>query len=481
MNRHRVLLVNPNRMLPPVAPIGLEYVAADLARNGYEPIVCDLTFSKDWEAALCTALDEARPLAVGVSVRNIDDAYFASQDFILDKTTAMIRHIQSHTDAPIVLGGIGFSCAPREILGYTGANYGIAGDGEEAFTLLLDRLSSRSEVGDVPGLTYRPSQAAVAVVKPAPPDLSRMPVPKRRFLDNARYFAEGGQAGIETKRGCDGACVYCVDPLSKGTRIRLRSPESIIDEVRDLLDQGINVFHLCDCEFNLPPEHAVAVCRALVDSGAATAIKWYTYASPHPFDRELAHVMARAGCVGINFGVDHADADMLRRLGRSYGPEELRTTLHACRDAGITVMFDMLFGSPGETKESIAHAIDFVQKLDPDCVGLSCGVRVYPHTALARHVQAQGRLDNNPHLHGTLEGNEDLLRPIFYVDARIGAEIHRYVSSLVDGDRRFFHTDPAQVDGNYNYNDNSVLTQAIRSGARGAYWDILRQRTPAHP
>ena len=37
------------------------------------------------------------------------------------------------------------------------------------------------------------------------------------------------------------------------------------------------------------------------------------------------------------------------------------------------------------------------------------------------------------------------------------------------------HADPDQVDGNYNYNANSVLANAIRSGQRGAYWDILRR------
>ena len=476
MKRSAVLLVNPNLMQPPIAPIGLEYVADDLVRNGYEPVLCDLTFAEDWRQALCDAVKAAEPMAVGVSIRNIDDAYFASQDFILTTTTEMIRHVQSLTDAPVVLGGVGFSCAPCEVLGYTGADYGIIGEGESIFALLLDRISDRSEVSGVPGLVFRRSQNRLAMVRPDFSDLGRMPAPRRRFLDNVRYFSEGGQAGIETKRGCDGACVYCVDPLSKGSEIRVRSPESVIEEIRDLVGQGIDVLHLCDCEFNLPPEHALDVCKALKQSGLASAIRWYTYACPRPFDHELARAMADAGCVGINFGADHADAALLRRLGRNYGPDELRQTVQACRDAGIAVMLDMLFGSPGETNETIAYAIDFVRELNPDCIGLSCGIRIYPHTALARHVRSQGPLDKNPHLHGTVQDNEDLLRPIYYVDAEAGSRIHGYVSSLVGEDRRFFHADPAQIDGNYNYNNNSVLAQAIGGGARGAYWDILRKQ-----
>jgi hypothetical protein len=116
-----------------------------------------------------------------------------------------------------------------------------------------------------------------------------------------------------------------------------------------------------------------------------------------------------------------------------------------------------------------------MREVHPDCAGLSCGVRIYPNTQLAALVRVRGPLADNPNLHGEVRDNEDFLRPIFYVDAHVGAGIHQYVTSLVDGDPRFFHADPAQVDGNYNYNDNSVLAQAIRSGERGAYWDILRR------
>ena len=90
-------------------------------------------------------------------------------------------------------------------------------------------------------------------------------------------------------------------------------------------------------------------------------------------------------------------------------------------------------------------------------------------------VQAQGSLDKNPHLHGAVENNATLLRPIFYVEAALGQDIHRIVGDLIAGDARFLHTDPADLEANYNYNDHPVLCAAIEQGARGAYWDILRK------
>jgi len=57
----------------------------------------------------------------------------------------------------------------------------------------------------------------------------------------------------------------------------------------------------------------------------------------------------------------------------------------------------------------------------------------------------------------------------------IGDEITSYVGKLINGDKRFFFASPEDVDQNYNYNDNSLLVNAIKRGYRGAFWDILRR------
>jgi radical SAM superfamily enzyme YgiQ (UPF0313 family) len=460
-------------MRPPIAPIALDYLANSLEDHGHVVQLCDLAFETDWRNALEAAVEAQPPLAIGLTIRNIDDAYFASQDFILERTREIIRHLQELTTIPIVLGGVGFSAAPREILEFTGMNYGIVHDGEETFPRLLEYFRKGLDPGGLPGVAFRTGAGEIAYHTSGVCGGSIDIRPRRRFIDNPRYFAEGGQIGIETKRGCDQLCIYCADPPGKGHCLRLRSPESVVEEVQDLVDQGIDVFHLCDSEFNLPAGHAHAMCAALVARGLAGKVRWYTYATPLGFDDSLANAMAMAGCVGINFGIDHAEPDILRRLGRRHSQDDIRRTARACRQAGIVTFFDLLLGGPGETKESLIRAIEVMKEINPDRVGLSCGIRVYPHTALAHLVQRQGPLANNSNLHGTLENNENLLRPVFFIDAAVGKDIQKFVWSLVKDDTRFVIADPDQDARNYNYNDNTVLEDAIRSGERGAYWHIL--------
>ena len=448
----KVTLVNPNRMKPGVGPIALDYLADALEVAGHEVGILDLCFSDDWQADVDAYFRSNQADLVGMTIRNTDDCYFASRDFFVPFFKQVVDRIRANTDAKIVLGGAGLSVAAKAIQEFTGADYAVKGEGESALVRLASDPSDQSDPTD-------------------PTDLPRT----RKWIDNRRYFAEGGQAGIETKRGCDKKCIYCADPVGKGTICRMRSPALVVDEFKALLDQGIDCFHLCDAEFNIPITHAEAVCRELISSGVGDRIRWYTYASPAPFTDELGGLMKKAGCAGIDFGADSGDDEVLHSLGRDFTSEDLRRTAEICRRHEIVFMYDLLIGGPGETLGSVNRTISLVKEIEPDRVGISVGVRIYGGTAIGRMVQKQGISAANRNLHGIIEGNDSFLAPIYYLDESVGLDVIGHIDRLIEGDSRFLHASMEQIDANYNYNDNSVLVQAIKAGYRGAYWDILRR------
>ena len=106
--------------------------------------------------------------------------------------------------------------------------------------------------------------------------------------------------------------------------------------------------------------------------------------------------------------------------------------------------------------------IESVKRLDPTCVGISYGIRIYPGTAISNMTKKD-------------KGSPGLLKPAFYVSEKIGKDLVEYTNDLVSGDRRFFIGASDKSDKNYNYNENLRLQNAIKSGHRGAYWDILQK------
>ena len=469
-----VFLVNTNRMRPVVAPIALDYLSGSLRERGYDVEVLDLALADDPLGTIEERLKGAEPLAVGITIRNTDDCYFASADFFLPEVKKIAELVKSRTGAPVILGGCAFSLMPVAILDYCGCALGIRGDGEIAFVQLLDALRHKTSYARVPGLVYRARKRWHENPAGNVP-MERFPVQKRDAVDNPRYLAEGGMGNIETKRGCDRSCIYCADPVAKGRTVRVRDPRAVVDEIEILIKQGVDVLHTCDSEFNLPIEHATAVCEETVRRKLGTRLRWYAYMSPRPFTLAFASLLKRAGCAGINFGIDSGSDAMLKKLGRDFCAQDILDTAKICCTNGITFMFDLLIGGPGETKGTVAETIELMRRAQPDRVGTSVGVRVYPGTRLARIVESEGPRERNRSLHGQVSDNPNFLKPVFYLSAELGDDASQFVSDLVGNDERFFMPVPEATRKNYNYNENQVLVEAIKKGYRGAFWDILRR------
>jgi radical SAM superfamily enzyme YgiQ (UPF0313 family) len=460
-------LVNTNRVRPPIAPLGIEYLAEYLSTAGYEPDLLDLCWEEDWRKGMGRFFSGREYQVVGFSLRNTDDCAFSTKHSFLPEFLEMIRYARELSGAFFMIGGVGFSTMPEPILEATGVEAGVLGSGEQTTRMLLECLDNDGSWHEVQGLIHRTGGRWTQNAQPRGRKLD-LPTMSRRWLDNPRYFREGGQAGVETKRGCPWRCIYCCEPLAKGSTVRTRPAQEVGDELASLLDQGIDHIHTCDSEFNLPPDHALTVCEEILRRGMGGRLRWYAYCTPAPFPRELAALMARSGCVGINFGMDSGDAVMLRRLGRRYGPEELLETVRSCREEGIVVMLDLLFGSPGESRDSVIRTVDIARESGAERIGISAGVRVWPGTPLAAEITGE-------ELSQGLRGGRDPLDPLFFIEPSLGDEMFELLDRRIGGDERFFFFNPAEASQNYNYNDNEVLVNAILGGYRGAYWDILRR------
>jgi radical SAM superfamily enzyme YgiQ (UPF0313 family) len=471
-------LINTNTMQPAIAPIGLDYIAGSVKQGGIEVEIVDLCLAKDPAATLRDYFAGHNPNLVGLSFRNVDDCFWPSCQWFVPKLSETVQSIRQLTKSPIVIGGVGFSIFANQIVERTGADFGVCGDGEQAMVSLANELQGARHFERIPGLVWRDK----AVICSNPPVWvaadGHLSLPTSRdAIDNVTYFNRGGQCGIETKRGCNRNCIYCADRLSKGTTNRTRNPAEVADEAESLLAQGVDVLHICDSEFNIPGEHAMAVCEEFIRRGLGNRLRWYTYMAVVPFDAYMAKAMRKAGCVGIDFTGDSASPVMLKTYRQPHTAQDLSSAVRLCKENGIKVMIDLLLGGPGETPQTAKQTIDFIKQINPDCAGSPLGVRIYPGTEMIDVVAAEGQIETNPNIHRKYTGPVDLFRPTFYISHLLGERPARLIKDLIAGDKRFFEpideADALLTD--HNYNDNTELVNAIKAGARGAYWHILHK------
>ena len=150
----KVLLISANteQINMPVLPLGMAYVAAAVQNAGHSVKTVNLMMEQDIRMLLEETVGEFKPEVIGISVRNIDDQMMENPKFLLDSVKTVVTECRSLSDAPIVLGGAGYSIFPQGVLDYLKADMGIQGEGEQAFVMLLERLEHKTGLSGIPGL-----------------------------------------------------------------------------------------------------------------------------------------------------------------------------------------------------------------------------------------------------------------------------------------------------------------------------------------
>jgi hypothetical protein len=366
----RVLLVSANReKLPsPVVPIGPLAVAAAL-RDAHDVRVLDLCFEEDPQAAVESALGAFDPEIIGVGLRNLHTNAYDGMERLLAEYGELVGWIRASSTAPIVLGGPAYSLQPETLLTRLGGDYGVVGEGERVFRDLVDRLSR----GEAPARIHRAGATPAAIVRTRrlfggaswpPSDLDDLPPPARDLVD-PRYYAFDGTDNLQTKRGCAFACAYCDYPDLEGTKVRVRDPGAIADEMAARARvPGVTHMFFVDSVFNVPRSHAIAVCEEIERRGKP--LPWVCYASPVALDEEVVRAMARAGCQGVEIGSDSGTPRMLAQLKKPFSIEQIASSRALFREYGIHDCHTFVLGAMDETPDEVKETLAFVERLNPD-------------------------------------------------------------------------------------------------------------------
>lgn len=405
----RVLLVaaNTERSDMVVPPYGLGLVAGALRALGHDVAFLDLLSEADPRGAVIREVRSRNPGAVGISIRNLDDQNRQDPRFLLARALEVVGACREATSAPVILGGPGFSILPAQALAFLGADYGVRGDGEEAFPALLEALEAGRDPCEVPGVLapgrdpgLRAAVADLDAFAPWDPCLEGT-------LDPAQAWVP-----VQARRGCPNDCSYCATWAIQGRAYRIRDPRRVVAAVADLAARGYRQIFFVDNAFNLPEGTAFELCAGLeaLDPG----VKWRCILYPHAVREDLVRAMARAGCVEVSLGFESGSPAVLKAMNKRFTPAEVHALSDLLADYGIRRMGFLLLGGPGETRATVEESLAFARSLRLDALKTTVGIRIYPGTPLEARARDEG----------LLAPGQDLLRPAFYLAPGLEPWIH---------------------------------------------------------
>ncbi|MDY7000519.1 MAG: radical SAM protein [Thermodesulfobacteriota bacterium] len=445
-NPWRVLLLYTDKyfLIKQIYPFGLNRIANHLRRHGHNVTVAyPFLPDEDLGLNLPALLKRHQPEVIGLGLRNLDTCMACEQygDFqghgfqtfsFLPHVKKIVKILKKNApNIPLVIGGSGFSFSPEAILRSLGLKYGIVGEGEEPMRLFIEYLTNEKTLADIPGLAIRRGKKVRVNPRQAYAFNETDEAMPREASFNHAYEKAG--LSVQFKRGCNQKCSYCVEPIIEGERFTFRSVERVLMELNayahdSKFDNVRNIFFV-DTEFNIPNlKNASALVQGILETNLQERFEFSSQFLPKPFNNTFAQLLAKAG-FSVILTCDSFSDQVLRENGASYRREHILSTLKLCQKHSIPCTVNLIFGLPGETRETVDATLKHMLQYPP--TGLrtyeyTVGARIYQGTPLHKLVQNK---EHAPCLYG--QESDGCLDPWFYCSPKSPLQLKQYIDQAL--------------------------------------------------
>jgi tRNA A37 methylthiotransferase MiaB len=395
-------------------PLGLASLAAALRQHGHEPSILDCQqpgkkrqrplpaafsymnrfytagdispfrlygayshFGISWDDVR-QAVAAAAPQAAGISCQFTP---------YVEETFKTAEIVKSHNPAiPVIAGGSHASALPAEVLKSPHIDYVIIGEGDQTLPKLIDCLAENRDPGDLAGLAFK--RRGEVIINPRGDfidNLDSLPLPARDLLNPSWYgIGKAVCAMLLTSRGCPQRCSYCSVHQVMGSKLRCRSAEHVIAEMKDCRDRfGITAFDFEDDNFTFDRKRALRILEGIVKTFGERRLRLFAMngLSLISLDPELLQAMKAAGFERLDLSLGSSSHELNRRMDRPADSARAEAALEAAARLGLPVTTYIILGMPDHRLEDMVDSIIYLMErpsmLGPSIFYPSPGTRTF--------------------------------------------------------------------------------------------------------
>ena len=375
-------------------PYGLGILAGILSRKGFDAHIVDLnnavftevhdglsgdarTIETCWKQHLSRALMNFCPDVVAVT------CMFTMTHQVLLK---IAKHVKTFDTAlPVFAGGVHVTNAAEMILRDSDAIDFIGlYEGDQSFSSALDVARGKLDISHLSQICTLIDGDFTIINQGVPlppegldaiPDYQILPIGQYSDLGEIgtfRFWRPGNSrsAPVLSTRGCRARCSFCSVRNFNGASVRSRSVKSVIEEITELHEAyGIDHITWLDDDLFFDVRRTIALFEAI--GKLPFRITWdasngiiASAAAAHP---ELITAAAESGCIGMYFGIESGDAEILRAIKKPSGLKHYLKIgkLMAAYPEIFTRGF-LIVGFPNETVGQIRHTVELAKHMNLD-------------------------------------------------------------------------------------------------------------------
>lgn len=369
--------------------IGLTSLAAYLRQKGFETavvmgdILADLPFMSAWGwftinlhkyaegqqqyraivqdknhpiwQKIAAIVREKQPKAVGI-------AYLTPLRNSVERVASIVKEVDHNIK--VIAGSAHPTLCPEEVLQNPDIDFVVRGEGEIPLAGIAEQLSKGASAWDmVPGIYYRDEHGRVISTPPPAPiaNLDELPFAARDAVLGCDYNQFRVHC-LTTSRGCPYTCSFCSDRKLWGGKVRRRSVENVIAELKHLeQNYPVDVVDFSDGTFTYDRKYVEAFCEAVIKN--KIGLRWRCTARYDNLDENLLKIMKRANCGGLYLGAESGSDRILGQMDKKITAAQIKRVSKMINDAGLDSVTAILIGLPDETEEDIKATLDLMRQL----------------------------------------------------------------------------------------------------------------------
>ena len=343
-------------------PLGVLSLASMIRRYGYQVKVLDAHAEGLNMEQIVKEVETFRPQVVGLTAMTV----------MISASAEIAKAIKEFDQSIItILGGVHVTAEPIETLKrYPQFDCAVVGEGEVVFTEFLEKVRTKTETTQIQSLVWRRGESINVNPRRAffkgldefpPPAFDLVPNLFSHYRLSIFGTKKFRSVGMISSRGCSGKCSFC-DLGVVGRGFRYNSAEYLIGLMKELYKQyGVSDFLFYDDLFVGSRPRLKEICEWIIRE--KLPFSWSCCARADFLHPDMMALMKQAGCWMVEIGIESGCQRIMDSMRKNVTKERVRECVNSVAEAGMVSKGNFIFGSPGETHDSIMETINFACSL----------------------------------------------------------------------------------------------------------------------
>jgi radical SAM superfamily enzyme YgiQ (UPF0313 family) len=357
-------------------------------KHGFNCTTHDFTSAPE---KILELVQKSNPLLIGFSL------IFQYYIDILKNTVNLLR--ENDVKTHITVGGHYPSLRPKDFLNYVdGVDSVVRFEGELTTLELAQKLHRNECWKKIQSIAYKESgKYNETSLRPLISNLDDLPFPIREY-ENMQHSLKIEMANILASRGCFRDCVFCSIRAFYGTppgKIhRKRSPENIVNEMKELHDKGVKIFFFQDDDFLQLGYNWLQKFTYLIEQRKLNDIMFKISCRSDEIKPKIIALLKNAGLFLVYLGIESGYPEGLEFMNKHLMVEDSLDAIKILNDAGILFEYGFMLFEPISTFESVRTNLNFLKQIigDGSSPAVFCKMLPYSGTPLEEQLRKENRL-----------------------------------------------------------------------------------------